>query len=104
MQEILQKLRKLVKEEVPEADETISYGIPTYKLNGKYVVYLAAFKDHISIYPVFAEMEKELKEIAEYRTGKGTLQFSLSKPVPFSFIHKVIKCLVEINKERTKQE
>ena len=100
VQEILQTIRKLVKKEVPEASETISYGIPTFKINGKYLIYFAGFKDHISIYPVTPAMEK-VKEISKYRTGKGTLQFKLDKPVPFDLIQELVKLRV---KERLSEE
>lgn len=102
VQEILQTLRKAIKEEVSSAEEAISYGIPTVKLQGKYVVYFAGYKKHISIYPVFAEMEKLLPEIAQFRTGKGTLQFSLEKPLPMPLIRQIVKLLLKANQQGTK--
>lgn len=99
----LEELRKLIREEVPGADETISYGVPTFKLNGKYVVYFAGFKKYISIYPVTTPVEKSLKEVAQYRTGKGTLQFPMDKPLPFPLIRKIVKILAEENEKRSKK-
>lgn len=99
--EKLQTLRQLVKEIVPEAEETISYGIPTFTLHGKYVVYIAGYKNHISLYPVFDTMETSLPEISKYRAGKGTLRFPLATPPPLSLIRKVVKLLVRAQQERT---
>ena len=101
VQDILQTLRKSIREELPKAGETISYGVPTFKLNGTYVVYFAGYAKHISIYPVFDSLEQELPEIALYRKGKGTLQFPLNKPLPLPLIRKVIKNLLKFNIERT---
>lgn len=103
VQDTLQDLRENIKKEVPGAEETISYGVPTFKLNGKYVVYFAGFKKHISIYPVTTPVEKSLKEVAQYRTGKGTLQFPMDKPLPFPLIRKIVKILVKENEKRSKK-
>lgn len=100
--EILQTLRQVIKEEVPEGTvEVISYGIPTFKLNGKYVMYFAGFKKHISIYPILHTDEKLRKEIEPYIKGRGTLQFKLDKPLPLPLIRKVVKALLKENLERT---
>lgn len=93
VQEILQTIRKMVKDVSPDPTESISYGIPTFKVNGKPLIYFAAFKDHISVYPVTPAMET-VKEISEYRTGKGTLQFKLKNSIPFDLIQKLIKLRV----------
>lgn len=100
--DILQELRENIKKELPEGTvETISYGIPTFKLNGKYVAYFAGFKKHISIYPILHTDTGLQKEIAPYIKGRGTLQFPLNKPLPMSLIRKVVKILVKENQERT---
>ncbi|HVF69780.1 MAG TPA: DUF1801 domain-containing protein [Xanthomonadales bacterium] len=102
--EVLQTLRKAIKEEVPEETvETISYGIPTFKLNGKYVVYFAGYKKHVSIYPLLHAEGVIKKEIAPYIKGRGTLQFQLDKPLPFPLIRKIVKILVKENLERTRK-
>lgn len=104
VKEKLHTLRTLIKEEVPEKTvETISYGIPTFKLNGKYVVYFAGYKKHVSIYPILHTDEQLKKEIEPYIKGRGTLQFQLDKPLPVSLIRKVVKCLVKENLERVKK-
>lgn len=88
----LKELRALVKAIAPGVSETISYGIPTFKLNGKYVVYIARFKEHVSIYPAIGAVAREFsKELEPYRSGKGTLRFSLDRPLPKGLIRRIIK-------------
>lgn len=102
VKEKLETLREAIREELPkEIIETISYGIPTFKLNGKYVVYFAGYKRHVSIYPVLHTEGKVQKEIEPYIKGRGTLQFPHNKPLPLPLIRKIIKILVKENQERT---
>ena len=96
---ILQKLMEMVKEEIPKGEETISYNIPTFKLNGKYVVYFAAWTNHISIYPLPHGTDELRREMSRFIAGKGTLKFKLNKPVPYPFIRKIVKLLVEENRQ-----
>jgi uncharacterized protein YdhG (YjbR/CyaY superfamily) len=95
IQEKLVSVRDLIKEIAPEAVESISYGMPGYKLNGKVLVYFAAFKDHISVYPTSDQIEKGIPEAAKYRTGKGTLQFSLKEPLPLGLIKQIVEYRVK---------
>lgn len=115
VQDILGKVRKTIKEAVPEAEETISYQIPAFKLppkadepsaqNGKYLVYFAGWKKHISIYPVSAQMEKSIKGLSLYKTsGKGSVQFPLDKPIPLPLIKKIVKYMVKENSKRIKKK
>ena len=90
VQSRLNTIRDLIKKAVPDSDEKISYGVPTATLNGKYFIYFAGYKKHLSIYPVTAAMEKELPEAMVYRTGKGTLQFPLDQPLPKELIQKIV--------------
>jgi uncharacterized protein YdhG (YjbR/CyaY superfamily) len=90
VQSRLNTIRTLIKKTVPDSGEKISYGVPTATLNGKYFIYFAGYKNHLSIYPVTAAMEKELPEAMVYRTGKGTLQFPLDQPLPKELIQKII--------------
>ncbi len=94
----LQEMRQIIHAAAPEAEEAISYQIPTFKLNGKFVGYFAGFKDHISFYPLPKDDEKLLKEMEPYVAGKGTLRFSLDKPLPKVLISKVVKYWVEFRK------
>jgi uncharacterized protein YdhG (YjbR/CyaY superfamily) len=88
----LRALRALVRAAAPRATEKISYGIPAFVLNGKNLVYIAGWKNHLSLYPVTAAVTQALKkEIARYQTGKGTLQFPLTDPLPKSLIKKIVK-------------
>lgn len=87
-QEILQKIRKMGKELVPESTEAVKYGMPTLKLNGKSFFHFCGYKNHISVYP--ATDSFEMKELEKYRTGKGTYQFPLDTPIPYDLIEKMI--------------
>ena len=90
VQEILQQIRAIIRKKAPDAVETISYQIPTFKLNGKYLVYFAGWKDHVSLYPLPHGNDAFRQEIAPYITGKGTAQFSLAKPIPYDIIEKIV--------------
>jgi len=98
VQKLLQQVRNTIKKTVPEAVETISYGMPAFKLNGHYVVYFAAYKKHISIYPVPGENTVFEKEFAPYKTsGKGTVQFPPDKPLPLDLIKKIVQFNIKRN-------
>ncbi|CAB4550171.1 unannotated protein [freshwater metagenome] len=88
----LQELRKSILEVIPEAEEVISYGFPGYRINGKIICGFDAFKNHCSFFPhsslVIPELEKEL---LNYKTSKGALQFAVDKPLPKSLVRKLIK-------------
>lgn len=88
---LLEKLRKTIREAAPDATETIGYGIPTFKLNGKNLVHFAGFKNHIGFFPDPRGIEAFEKDLAKYRTGKGTLQFPYDKPVPWDLVTKIVK-------------
>ena len=99
----LQTIRHIIKEEVPDAEETISYKIPTFKRNGSYVVYLAAYKSHIALYPTSADVEK-LKGISKYKKHQGTLQFPFDQPLPLPLIRQVVKLMAIENTRRTEKK
>ena len=88
----LQSLRKIILEIIPEAQEVISYGFPGYKLEGKVICGFDAFKNHCSFFPhsslVIPELEKEL---LNYKTSKGAIQFGIDKPLPKTLVRKLIK-------------
>jgi uncharacterized protein YdhG (YjbR/CyaY superfamily) len=103
VQEILEKIRQIIKEAAPGAEELISYQIPAFKLKGKYLIYFAGWKNHIGVYPISSGMESSIKELSEYYTsGKGTAQFPLNKPMPFPLIKKIVKHRIKENLEREK--
>lgn len=83
----LEIIRNIAKQVLPDAKEVISYQIPALKFNNKVIVFYAAFKDHVSIYPVPKNLPKELKK---YQKGKGTLWFSLDSKLPKGGIKRVI--------------
>ena len=86
------RIRGLVKQLVPDAEETISYGIPTWKYKGKYVLYFAAFKDHMSIYPAISDLGPDLNaRMEKYRAGKGTLHFTEDDPIPDDIVEAMVK-------------
>ena len=80
--EILEKLRQTIRESAPEAEEAISYRIPTFKLNGN-LVHFAAYKDHISFFPTSSGREAFRKELSKYKGGRGTIQFPIEEPIPY---------------------
>lgn len=102
VQEILEKIRTTIRKAAPEAQETISYDIPTFTLRDIYLIYFAAYKKHISIYPVPTGTAEFNEEIAAYQTGKGTLQFPLDKPIPYGLIRKIVKFSLVDNSKRAK--
>ncbi len=94
----LEKIRQLVKQMVPDAEEVISYGIPTLKYKGKYLIHFAAFKNHMSVFP--GPRTEAIKDKLEgYKLGKGTIQFTEDKPLPESIIKELVRSrLAEISK------
>ncbi|MES2138613.1 MAG: DUF1801 domain-containing protein [Bacteroidota bacterium] len=101
VQKILEQVRSTIKKAVPEAEETISYAIPTFTLNGN-LVHFAAFKNHIGLYPAPRENEAFKKELSKYKGGKGTVQFPLDERLPLNLITKMVKFRVKENLERIK--
>jgi uncharacterized protein YdhG (YjbR/CyaY superfamily) len=88
---ILQDFRMLVKKMAPEVQESISYGVPTFKLNKKPLIYMAAFTNHMSVYPASDEMIAFVgDELKKFRTSKGTLQFTLKNQIPHPMLKKII--------------
>jgi uncharacterized protein YdhG (YjbR/CyaY superfamily) len=93
----LRKIRATVKPAAPGAKETISYGIPTLKLNGP-LIYFAGFKAHIGLYPMTATIRRQFKkELSGYLSGKATAKFPLDKPIPYTLIEKIVKFRVKEN-------
>jgi uncharacterized protein YdhG (YjbR/CyaY superfamily) len=91
VQEILQKVRATIKKAAPKAEERISYKMPTFTLNGKYLIYFAGYKKHISVYPAPIGNPEFAEEIAPYESGRGTLKFPLDKPIPYKLITRIVK-------------
>jgi uncharacterized protein YdhG (YjbR/CyaY superfamily) len=102
VQNILQKVRTTIRKAAPGAEETISYQIPTFKLNGTYLIYFAGFKNHISLYPAPRGAEEFKKELAAYEGGKGTVRFPLDKRIPFDLIKRIVKYKVQESQEKAR--
>jgi uncharacterized protein YdhG (YjbR/CyaY superfamily) len=98
-QAALHAVRRALAAAIPDAEESISYRIPTFKLNGSYVFYFAGFKKHVSIYPLLSETDFE-EEVAPYRSGRATVKFPLNAPMPLSLIAKIAAFMVAENKRR----
>jgi len=99
VQEILQELRATIRAAAPEAEEAISYQMPTFKLKG-YLVYFAAYKNHIGFYPAPRGIEAFKEELSAYKGGKGTVQFPIDKPLPQELISKIVRYRVAENLEK----
>ena len=99
-QKVLKELRSIMRKSIPGVEETISYGIPCYKKNGRYVIYFAGFKNHTSVYPA-PRGNEAFTELSEYEGGKGTVQFPLDKPLPVRLITKIVKFRLKENEEKT---
>ena len=97
----LKKLRTTIKRAAPNAEEKISYQIPTFYLQGN-LVHFAAFKNHISFFPASSGIAKFKKELSSYKLAKGTAQFPLDKPIPYALIAKITKFRVKENLARAK--
>jgi uncharacterized protein YdhG (YjbR/CyaY superfamily) len=102
IQKILEQIRATVKKAAPDAEETIKYAMPTFTLNGN-LVYFAAFKNHIGFYPAPTGDEAFKKDLSVYKTGKGSVQFPIDKPMPLNLITKIVKLRVKKNLEKEGQ-
>lgn len=96
VQEILQQIRQTIHEAAPDAQETISYQMPTFALHGN-LVHFAAFSKHIGFYPVPSGIEAFQEELAVYKQGKGSVQFPLSQPMPYDLIRRIVLFRVQEN-------
>jgi uncharacterized protein YdhG (YjbR/CyaY superfamily) len=92
--EVVEKIRALVKKQVPGRSEVISYGIPAFK-SGKIFMFCAAFKSHIGIYPPVRGDVKLMQQLHPYANEKGNLRFPLDKPMPYPLIARVVKALAK---------
>ncbi len=91
--EILEQIRQTIRKAAPGATETISYGMPTFDLNGEHLVFFAGWKRHISVYPVPAGDQALQERMAQYKRARGTIQFPLAKPTPYDLIGDMVTFL-----------
>lgn len=100
VQVILEKIRHIIQEVAPEAQEKISYGMPSFHYMGKVLVYFAAFKAHIGFYALPSGNDAFRTELLPYKTGKGSIQFPLDKPIPYDLIKKIVMFRVSENRDK----
>lgn len=103
IQEILNKVRHVIKEAAPEAQEKISWAMPTFVLYGN-LVHFAAYKNHIGFYPAPSGIEAFEHELSEYKGAKGSVQFPLNKPIPYELIKKIVEFRVDENKKLAEEK
>lgn len=100
---ILRVVQSAIRSAVPEAQECISYQIPSYKLHGTPVIYFAAWKQHYSLYPATnGVLEAFKKDLAGYEVSKGTIRFPLTQPVPVKLIRRIARFRAELVIDRAK--
>ena len=91
IQEKLQGIRAVIRSAVPDAEEAIRYGMPTFRLDGHNLVHFAAFKDHLGFFPTPSGVEKFRKELSSYKLSKGTIQLPISEPVPYDLVERIAR-------------
>lgn len=96
VQVILEKIRMTIREAAPGAQESISYQIPTFKLDGN-LVHFAGFKNHIGFYPTPSGIEAFKNELSGFKTAKGSVQFPLDQPIPYELISEITAFRVKEN-------
>ncbi len=94
-------IRAVIRRSAPHAEEKMSYGMPGYKLEGRPLVYFAAFTKHIGLYALPSSVVSFQKELKKYKTSKGTVQFQHDEPLPLSLIQKIVRFRVKENLART---
>ena len=99
VQEILKQIRTTIMKAAPDTEEAIKYRIPTFVLNGN-LVHFAAFKKHIGFYPTPSGIEEFKDELSRYERAKGSVQFPIDKPIPFSLIQKIVEFRVKESRSK----
>ena len=97
VQLILNKIRKIIKENSSNIEESISYGMPAYKFNKKPLVYFAAYKNHIGFYATPSGHNEFKDELSKFKQGKGSVQFPLNQPIPYALIEKIVQFRMQEN-------
>jgi len=95
----LNKMRQIIREAAPEAAESVSYGIPTFKLNGN-LVHFAAYKSHIGFYPTPSGIDKFREELSRYKLSKGTIWFPQDKTIPYDLVKRIVIFRVKENMQK----
>ena len=103
IQSLLEELRSVIREEAPEAEETISYQLPTFKLHGN-LIHFGAFKNHIGLYPTPSGMEQFREALSAYENAKGSVKFPLNQPLPWDLIREIVRFRVNENLEKARSK
>jgi len=103
VKEILQDIRTTIRKTVPKAEEVISYQMPAFKLNGMLVWY-AANKEHIGFYPTPSAIKVFKKELANYKTSKGAIQFPIDKAIPLKLIRDIVEFRINENSKKAERK
>ncbi len=99
VQKRLEEMRTTIRKAAPDAEETINYAIPTFKLNGN-LVHFAGYENHIGFYPAASGIEAFKKQLSSYKGAKGSVQFPLDKPLPLALVTKIVKFRVKETLEK----
>ena len=102
IQNSLQELRKSIQKTVPNATETIKYGIPTFVMNGN-LIHFAGYKTHIGFYPGSLGIVTFTEKLRPYKTSKGAIQFPLNQPLPLALITEIVQFRVQENLKKDKK-
>lgn len=103
-QDRLNAIRKLILETAPQAIESISYGMPAYKVNKKPLVYFAGYKSHIGFYATPTGHKAFEKELSKYKQGKGSVQFPLNEPLPLNLIKEIVLFRLAENQKKIQKK
>jgi uncharacterized protein YdhG (YjbR/CyaY superfamily) len=100
----LEQLRATIRAAAPDVTETISYGMPAFRLRGRVLVWIAAFKDHCSLFPGSkAVMAAHAHELRAYGTSQGTIRFPADRPLPAALVRSIVEARIEENEARSAQ-
>lgn len=99
VRDLLERMRSTIRKAAPNAEEKISYGIPTFELKGN-LVHFAAFKRHIGFFPGASGVAKFKQELSAYKGAKGSVQFPFGKPIPLGLVSRIVKFRVKENLQR----
>lgn len=103
VQERLQRVRQVIAQAAPDAEEAIRYQMPTFRLAGKNLVHFAAFAHHIGFYPIPSGISAFKKELARFKKGKGSVQFPLDEPIPYDLVRRIVLFRVQETLNSTKK-
>lgn len=104
VQGLLKEIRTTIRQLAPDAEESISYGMPAYKLHGRPLVYFTAFKNHIGFYATPTGHSEFAEKLSKYKQGKGSVQFPIDEPLPLQLITEIVKFRVEENLQKKKSK